>query len=131
MAERTPVPEIYAFECRVRGTDWMRVVNAPNAGKARYLYWLDVSDPWPGVRLIDIRVRKAGPPVSSDMLQHVNKLRGCFYAAGDHVTLPDGRIGVIAGAGSGGAYYELWVDGKHMWAHPCDFATVPPGKEGA
>lgn len=35
---------IRAYECNVIGTNWQTVIHAQSAGKARYLYWLDVHE---------------------------------------------------------------------------------------
>ena len=115
---------LYAFECRAKDADWHTIVNAPTAGKARYQYWLEALDAWPELKLTEISVRKAGAPVSSDMLRQVNEMRGRRFQAGDTVTLRDGRHGRISGAGGGGAYFQIWIDGcGPAYVHPCDIAT--------
>jgi len=79
---------------------------------------------WPELKLTEISVRKAGAPVSSDMLRQVNEMRGRRFQAGDTVTLRDGRHGRISGAGGGGAYFQIWIDGcGPAYVHPCDIAT--------
>ena len=114
---------LYAFECRVKDAGWHTIVNAPTAGKARYQYWLMASDAWPELKLTEISVRKAGAPVSSDMLRQVNEMRGRRFQAGDTVTLRDGRRGCISGAGGCGAYFQVWIDGgSPVYVHPGDLA---------
>lgn len=118
---------IFAFECRAKGSDIFSLVNAPTAGKARYRYWLTASDAWPELKLVDVTVRKAGPPHTDEMLRYVGKLRGRPLEAGDRVTLRSGEAGVIVGSCSG-ANFEVWLDGGASgFYHPGDIEEAPRG----
>lgn len=127
MAETLAAPlSLFAFECSVKDCDGTTIVNAPSAGKARYHYWLRVSDPWPDVKLVDIRVRKVGAPRTSERLRLVGEMRGWPLKAGDRVTARTGETGTVCDGGGGGAYFEVWFDSGHSgFVHPGDLLAAP------
>ncbi len=47
-----------AWSCRVRRGDGVTTVYAPTAGKARYQFKIDISDPCPDIEFMDIIVRR-------------------------------------------------------------------------
>lgn len=118
--------EVFAFQCFPKDRpEWARTINAPTASKARYEYWRDVSEPWPDVKLLDIRSRKIGGPQSDDMFMHVAELRGLpSVRCGDRVTLGESG-GVIVGAGGGANFEVLFDSGPYAGAkYVCHPSTL-------
>src|SRR5690554_2548908 len=96
LERKTAMAEMFAFECFPKQRpEWAKTINAATASKARYQYWLDVSDPWPDIKLIDIRSRKIGKPHSSDDFKRNAAYRGLpDVRCGDRVRVGDSE-GVI------------------------------------
>lgn len=124
---RCLVVEIFAFACRHKDRpEWQEtIVNAQTAGKARYQFWIDVREPWPEVKLIDIRVRKIGGPKASNTFKHVAELRGMpDLEPGERITSQYGD-GVIVDAGTGANFEILFDSGKYsgqrLMLHPLEF----------
>lgn len=117
-----------AYECRVVGSPHVRTLNAVSASKARYQYYIDVSDCWPDVRYIDVRSKFAGKPQSNEIFRHVCELRGVDWHVGDKVEVL-GRVGWLADACSGANFEIHTAEGHVLYAHPSEIrvisATVP------
>ncbi len=62
---------MHNYELGVKGTDWKRYSSAPSAGKAKYLYLLDVRDAWPDIsfRHITCLAIKELPPTARQLAQ--------------------------------------------------------------
>lgn len=126
--------EIHAFQCFPKGRpEWARIVNAPTASKARYEYWLDVSDPWPDVKLLDIRSRKVGGPHTSDDFLRNAAYRGMpDVRCGDPVRVGDSE-GAIVGHNSNANFDVLFSTGSYagqkLSVHPQEMTRLP--REGA
>jgi hypothetical protein len=120
---------IYAFECSVKDAPWgPTIINSTTAGKAKRQYHRDVSDPWPDVRFIDIRVRKVGAPQTSDAFIRNAKYRGMpDVKCGQRVKV-SGNFGWIVGHNSSANFDVLFDSGKWAGAtlnvHPSEIALV-------
>jgi hypothetical protein len=122
----TDEQSVFAFDCNVKGTDWHTIVNARTAGQAMVDYWRDVRESWPSIPYTAIRCRKVGRPQSSEMFQHVARIRGVAgLQCGQRVHVGAAR-GVLVGAGSG-ANFEVLFDGdspkyanQRLFVHPSE-----------
>lgn len=116
---------VYAFACRHKESSEPTIYNARSRAEALREFWNDVRDFWTDVRWIDLRVRKVGGPVASDMFRHVARLRGMpDLQPGERFTSGYGD-GVIVGVCSG-ANFEVIFDsgeftGKRLPLHPSEF----------
>jgi len=129
--------EVFAFACRHKDRpEWQETIyNAQNAGKARYQFWLDVTEPYPDTKLIDLRVRKLGKPRANEMFRHVARSRGMpDLEPGERIMSAHGD-GVIVDAGGGACFTVIFDTGK--WAgqrlsiHPSEFTRCSTvGKSG-
>jgi hypothetical protein len=120
---------VSAYECRHKAHNWAgTIVNALSASKARYQYFLDVSECWPDVRLIDLRVRKVGGPHTSDQFVRNAKYRGMpDVRCGQRVKAPSGE-GVIVGHNSSANFDVLYTAGKWegltLNVHPSEIELI-------
>lgn len=116
------VRKVRAYECWPREhPDWRRVVNAQGAGKARYSYWLDVTDPWPGIRLTDIVVRSLGAARTSEEFAKVADGRGLHgLRCGDRVRVRRVGVGTVTGYTTGANFTVVADGGRELVAHPAD-----------
>lgn len=124
--------EVYAFACWHKSLDESKasIVNAETRSKARYVYFLDVSDPMPDVKLMDINVRKVGGPRPTNTFLHVAEMRGMpDLRPGERITSGYGD-GVIVDAGSGANFVILFDSGKYagqrLILHPMEFRRSQP-----
>lgn len=122
--------EVFSFEVSVTGTDWTKVINAHTAGKAKYEYWRDVTDPWPGVPFTAMRARKIGKPQSSEQFHLTATYRGFpTIHCGQRVMVGKGT-GVIVGSNSA-ANFDILFDldsllfpGARLSVHPSEVVIV-------
>lgn len=101
--------EVYAFEVNVKDRPWQSVINARNAGKAKYLYLLDVRESWPDITFADLTCRKLHPhAVSSEQFIRTAIYRGHPDArCGQRVKVGASR-GVIVGSNSSANFNVLF-----------------------
>lgn len=116
MAEIT----LRAYSCRVDGYDHETIVNAPNAGKARYGYWLDVRDAVPDLPFTAIRVRSLGDPVTSERLRRTGAYRNLPLLAGARVEVRGMGPATVADGGGSANFFVWFDDGRTGYVHPCD-----------
>lgn len=122
-AQHTPV---FAFACSVVGAPWgPTTVNHSSAGKAKADYWRDIRDARPDVPFTAIRVRKLGPPHTSEAFKRTAAYRGLpDLKCGDPVEV-NGRSGVIVGHNDSANFDVLFSEGDWAGAvlncHPGDF----------
>lgn len=109
---------VRAYECKVKGFDWSTTIHAETAGKARYRYWLRVSDPCPDVKFTDIRVLSCGPPVTSDSFRRIAEYRGVPFARVGMRVIADGKRGVLVGANDSSNFDVLFEGGGVGNCHP-------------
>src|ERR1700759_924176 len=128
---------IYAFECRVAGTDWPpTMVNAKEAGKAKAEFLSDVQECWPDVKYTDIRCRKVGPAHTSEQFIENAKYRGMpEVRCGQRVSLR-GEFGYIVGHNSSANFNVLFDDdskfnGHMLNVHPSEITLVAPSSVGS
>lgn len=116
-------PQLKAFSCTVKGTDWDRVVHAFTRSKARYIYWLDVKDSWPDTTLMDICVRSLGPPRTTEKFQHTADYRKAWFKLGDKVRVGD-SLGFVADSDSSANFVVHCFSGRYaggiIHAHPSE-----------
>jgi len=120
---------IFAFECSVKDAPWgPSIINSTTSGKAKCEYFRDVTDPWPDVRFIDIRVRKVGAAHTSEGFVRNVKYRGMpDVKCGQRVKV-NGNSGWIVGHNSSANFDVLFDSGK--WAgctlnvHPSEITLV-------
>jgi hypothetical protein len=128
-----------AFEVWVKIGDWegpRETANAPSAGKAKYLRWLDIRDTWADLPITAMRSRRVGPPSTSRMLEHVAEIRGLTgLRAGARVFMSNGARGAIVDA-STGANLEVQFDadspiyaGERAPVHHSDLTFEEAGDE--
>lgn len=90
--------KLKAYECRLRGSEHWSFHYAFTAGKARYQYFLDISDCCPDLSITQIDVRSAGgrAPSLSERLLRVGELRGLPMRLYRGMTIEvDGERGLI------------------------------------
>ena len=104
---------LQAFECGVKGTDWTRVVHAMTRNKARYLYWRDVTEPWPDIPFTAISCRKAGPPQTDADFSKTAAYRGVPLAKIGMRVEVGADPGVIIGKNSSANFDVLFTGGKY------------------
>lgn len=116
--------QVFAFEVSVVGTDWTKIVNTRTAGKAKYQYWLDVTDAWPDVPITAMRARKVGEPHTSEAFERNAKYRGLpNVKCGQRVKVGNDE-GVIVGHNSSANFDVLFDDdspkysGQRLNVHP-------------
>lgn len=122
--------EVYGFACwhKSRDESTAAIINAQTRSKARYQYYLDISEPWPDVKLMDINVRKVGGARPSNTFLHVAELRGMpDLRPGERITSGYGD-GVIVDAGSGANFVILFDSGRYsgqrLLVHPSEFRRL-------
>jgi len=127
---RQQSPNVFAFECSVRGSSGSTIINAASRSKARYRYLLDVSDCLPDITFADIQVRKVGGPHTSEAFLRNAVYRGMpGMRCGTRVTV-NGRPGTVVGHNESANFEVLFGDGCD-WAgavlnvHPGDIRPAP------
>ncbi len=103
---------IRSYVCTVKGTDWQRTIHAKTAGKAKYRYWCDIQDPWPGIPFTAIRVLTVGPPQTSDEFRRCAEYRGVPFARIGMQVRVGGDLGVISGHNSSANFNVIFTEGK-------------------
>jgi hypothetical protein len=107
---------VFAFEVSVAGTDWRRVINARTSGQAKYLYHLDILDPYPDLPFTSLRCRKVGRPESSRDFIRNAEYRGLPKArCGDPVRVGS-ATGVIVGHNASANFDVLFDDDSPKYA---------------
>ena len=120
--KRTAKPTVIrSFTCYPKGRpEWMRDVPAASAGRARYSYWLDVSESWPDVRLTEIVARVAGGGYSEPRgFRECVEGRAVGFAKIGMRIVAEGYEGFIVGF-TGSANLKFWcpATGTELCAHP-------------
>lgn len=124
--------QVFAFEVSVKGTDWTKIINARTAGKAKYQYWLDVTDAWPDVPITAMRARKysSGKPYTSSEFERNAKYRGMpKVKCGQRVKVGN-SLGVIVGHNSSANFDVLFDDdapeygGLRLNVHPREVEII-------
>lgn len=118
--------EVFAFEVSVKGTDWKDIVNHRSASKARRAYHDRVTDPWPDVKLSDVKARKIGPPHTSEAFERNAKYRGMPDVKCGRRVKVGNATGVIVGH-NGSANFNVLFDedaarhaGEVLNVHPAE-----------
>lgn len=105
-----------------------RIINHVSLGKARASYWNSISDVTPqGLRFVDVRGRKLGPPQDTETLRRVQEYRGRpELTAGTRVRVTCGwsREGVIVDAGAGCNFVVHFDDGSRVLAHSLEIEVA-------
>jgi hypothetical protein len=124
--------QVFAFKVSVKGTDWTKIINARTAGKAKYQYWLDVTDCWPDVPITAMRARKynAGRPYTSPEFERNAKYRGMpEIKCGQRVKVGN-SLGIIVGHNSSANFDVLFDDdapkygGQTLNVHPQEIELI-------
>lgn len=122
---------VFAFLCRHKDQpeSMGRTINALTAGKARYEYFLEISEPCPDVRLIDILVRKVGAPHSSEQFIRNAMYRGMPDVRCGQRVCTNGSEGVIVGHNSSANFDVLFQSGDYagltLNVHPQEIELLP------
>ena len=125
--------DVCAFEVWVSGSDIRHTMNHRSAGAAKYDYLLGVRDCYPDLKYTDLRVRKIGPPVSSEAFLRNAKYRGMPDIRCGQAVKVNGRAGVIVGHNDSANFDVLFDDGTD-WAgstlnvHPSEIRQQDGGK---
>ena len=106
---------VFAFACGINGREGSTTINHRTAGKARYSYLLDLRDVYSKLKFADIRVRKLGPPVTSEAFARCARYRGLpELRCGDRVELREGMRcgmrGVVVGHDDSANFDVLFDD---------------------
>lgn len=126
------INQVCAFEVSVTGTDWTKIINARTAGKAKYQYWLDVTDAWPDVPLTAMRAKKynGGRPYTSEAFERNAKYRGLpDVKCGQRVRVGNDE-GVVVGHNSSANFDVLLDDdslkygGRKLNVHPQEIEII-------
>jgi hypothetical protein len=132
---------IAAFEVWIPGAPWgdvRQIINERSLGRAKAVYWRNVTDAWESIPFTAVRGRKVGAPESSSEFLIGVAYRGIpDVRCGDRVTWKHGG-GVIVGFGGGGAWLQVISnEGWRGYVHPaeCEFppsadAVDPVGGSG-
>lgn len=133
-------PQVYAWECNVRGKDWQRTINHATAGKARYEYLIDLRESWPDATFAEITVRKIGPAHTSEAFQKTATYRGMpELRCGQRVEIrsPEGpALGVIVGHNDS-ANFDVLFDADTYFkggignVHPSELRVVADERHNA
>lgn len=102
-----------AYECQIIGADWTSVVHSTTRGKARYQYWLHAREPFPDLKITQIRVRSVGPPQTSDAFLRTAEYRGVPFARIGMQVEVGGDRGVITEKNSSANFNVLFEAGPH------------------
>lgn len=116
----------YAFYVWVNSRpEFHRIINARSAGKAKYEYFIDISESW-DIKFTELRVRKVGDCHSSDRFIHNAQYRGVPHVrCGDRVIVGEGR-GVIIGHNDSANFDVLFDDDSPKY--PGETLNVHPGE---
>lgn len=126
------VMQVFAFACwhKSRDESTADIYNATTRSKARYQYWLDIREPWPDVKLVDLKVRKIGGPHSSEHFVANAKYRGMpDVRCGQRVRVGECGEGVIVGHNASANFDVLFQSGR--WSgqtlncHPASVELLP------
>lgn len=122
--------EVFAFEVSVANTQFTQIVNARTAGKAKYQYWLKITDSWPEIPITAMRARKHGSPYTSFEFERNAKYRGMpDVICGQRVKV-GGDEGVIVGHNSSANFDVLFDDnaskyaGQRLNVHPQEIELI-------
>lgn len=120
---------LYAFEVWFKGWEHERaIVNHETLGKARSALWHRSGDMAPGgLRFVDVRGRKLGPPQDTTTLAYVQEYRGRpDLKAGTRVRITGGfaREGRIVDGGAGCNFLVHCNDGARVYAHSLEIEVV-------
>lgn len=102
-----------AYEVGVIGKEWRTVVHAMTAGKAKYLYLLDIRDCYEGISFKHLTCRSLGAPRTDDGFLKTAKYRGVPFARIGMRVEVEGSSGLIVGKNSSANFDVLFTDGKH------------------
>lgn len=121
--------ELFAFACRLRGSEHETTYNARTAAAAKYQFHLDIRDPCPDAKWTDIRVRKVGGPHTSAGFMRTATYRGMpDVRCGQRVRVGDAN-GVIVGHNSS-ANFDVLFDADSRYGaqvlnvHPSDIRCL-------
>ena len=109
--------DCYAFHvwCADR-PDFCRTINARSAGKAKTAYLDNLKDAGWGYKFTDLRVKKVGPPETSEGFRRNAAYRGVpDVECGQRVIVGDGR-GVIVGHNASANFNVLFDDDSPKYA---------------
>lgn len=122
--------QVFAFEVSVAGTDWTTIINHRSAGKAKYEYWLNVTESWPDVPITAMRARKIGKAHTTPGFERNAKYRGMpDIKCGQRVKVGNSR-GVIVGHNSSANFDVLFDDdaprhaGRRLNVHPREVELI-------
>lgn len=128
---------VRAFEVSVKGTDWVRIVNARTPGQAKRDYHRDVIDCWPDVPFTAMRCRVLGAPQTSRDFERNAAYRGIgSVRCGDAVRVGHAH-GIVVGHNSSANLDVLFDCDSPKYAnlrlsvHPseCDFGPLSMSQE--
>jgi hypothetical protein len=106
---------VFAFACRIKGSEHESIINHTTASKARRQYHLLISDPCPDVRYIDIRARKVGSPHTNAQFTRTAAYRGLpQLRCGQRVSV-GGVLGTVVGHNSS-ANFDVLFDAGTQYA---------------
>lgn len=103
---------LQSYACRIRGSDHETVVNHTSPGRAKRQFVLDLD--LDGVAFTDVRVRRLGPPTTTDGIKRVAEYRGVPFAKAGMLVVVGGDRGRIVGHNSSANFDVLFEDGE--WA---------------
>lgn len=120
--------ELYAFACKLSWSDHETIINDLSAGKAKYRFWRDVTEPWPDTKFTEVRVRKIGPAHTSERFKANAEYRGMpDVRCGDRVLVGE-HEGLIAGHNSSANFDVLFTSGpwtgKTLNVHPGEVTVL-------
>lgn len=117
-----------SYACWVSGyPQHQRIINAENAGKARYLYLLAVGDAYTDLSFKDIKVRSLGACRETESIVRTNSYTQKFYGkqfrVGQKVTMDFKRFGIVVD-GDAQYFVVLFDDGSRGRIHPNEIVAV-------
>lgn len=111
--------KVKGYLCSVIGhEDHETPINAMSASKARYQFWLRVSDCAPDLPLTMIKVRSARGPITSQAFKRNAEYRGIPFAHCGMRVEVGGKPGVIVGHNCSANLDVLFDDGRVLNCHP-------------
>lgn len=93
-----PARTLHAFDVWIAGQVCATQINARNVQAARYQYFRDVREWRPAVRYIEVKARRAGPPVTTDHHRAALARRGRPELVAGARVVVGGEPGFITGS---------------------------------
>lgn len=115
--------KVQSYACRLKFHDHETTFCATSPGKAKAMYFSDVSDCLPDLQFTDVRVRCLGGPVTTGAFRRTAEYRGVPFARIGMQVSVGGERGIIVGNNESANFNVLFDDasrykGETLNCHP-------------